>query len=127
MNTRREELAETVLLILIPYLPEAPLSAFQLGHKLGHKGSRESVRRRGREAFALADELRPNKIGSFEKGYFTLRSAADRHLAQEFKRTHGLSELYTARTRRVDAASASHSAAPTNPSAPVTSTVSIGD
>lgn len=98
----REQLAERVCDIVGFHFTNNPISAYELGYKLGYSGSRESVRRNARHAVAITRELIPNSVGADERGYFCLRLAADRHAWQEFIRTHGKKELYTARVRRVN-------------------------
>lgn len=96
LTAHQREVAAKVRDVLRYYLAESPLPALALADKLGHWGSRESRRRRGRDAIRWAREIYGQEIGSCAGGYYLSRTREDRLAAKDFLRRHGLSELYTA-------------------------------
>lgn len=95
--------AEEIIRHVRPHLPECPITALELGIKLGKSGNVESIRRVVRGLIHSLNEFYPEKrIGANINGYFLIRDHNDRHADQEFHRNHGKGELFTARTRRHD-------------------------
>lgn len=103
MTEHQREVVAKCRDILQYHLLESPLAAAELGGKLGHYGSRESLRRRGRDAIRWAREIYGQEIGSCAGGYFLTRTREDRTAAKDFLRGHGLSELHTASLKQPQA------------------------
>lgn len=96
LTPRQREIAAKCREELQYYLAEAPITASLLADKLGFFGSRESRRRRAREAVRWARKIYGQQIGSCARGYFLSRSREDRIVTKDFLHEHGLSELHTA-------------------------------
>lgn len=96
-------LQDAVMQYLRYYTPEAPVSALEIADEIMKaNGVKESRRRRVREMIADLKELRPNEVGSCPDGYFLIRTPLDREISRRFISNHALSELHTARKRRID-------------------------